>query len=140
MRNRSRSIVAFLSLALGGFVSASPGPSPSVSPAAEEVSGWIAEKDDNICGIFDLKKISNPAKVDYDELLASTEEMKKLKQDKIDPESPKGKQLRKAAADSVTKASETVRKTRGNCSVWKAIRHRDGRVIADLTRYVKEKL
>jgi len=143
---RSTTIVLVSSLVLGGLLGARPAPaSPSSAPGwqpapAEEANGWIAEKDDNICGISDLKKVSNPAKVDYDELLAATPEMKKLKQDQIDPESPKGKQLRKAAADSVTKASETVRKSSGHCSVWKAIKHKDGREIDDLTPTVKEKL
>jgi hypothetical protein len=103
-------------------------------------TGWIVDKADNICGLDDPKMLSKPAKVDYDTLLRATAEMKKIKDDKIDPNSPQGIQLRQAAATRVQKAAEKVRTTDGYCSVWKTIRHQDGRVIPDITDAVKAQL
>ena len=107
----------------------------------EEVeTSWIAVRGDNICGLDDPKMLSKPAKVDYDALLHATSEMKKIKDDKIDPNSPQGIQLRQAAATRVQKAAEKVRSSDGYCSVWKTIRHQDGRAVADITDAVKAQL
>ncbi len=115
-------------------------PVPGPVSIAEEAQTWIAEKSDNICGLSDPKKLSNPAKVDYDALLKATAEMKKLEKEGIDPDSPQGKQLRKEATDKVTKASEKIRKKQGHCSVWKQIRHKDGRAVTDLTDDIKKEI
>ena len=112
----------------------------NVLAALAESGDWKASSGDNIAGISDLKKISNPATVDYTGLLAATTEMKELKRDRIDPESAKGRSLRQLAADRVTKASEAVRKEKRHCSVWKAIAHADKRKIPDITKAVKDKL
>jgi hypothetical protein len=110
-------------------------------PATEVVAGhgWKAEESDNICGISDLKKVSRPAKVDYEKVLAATPQMKKIEDEGIDPKSPEGKALRKAARTLVTKSSEAVRKAESHCSVWKAISHKDGRTIPDVTEKVIER-
>ena len=110
------------------------------TPGYEVGTGWIVDRADNICGLDDPKMLSKPAKVDYDALLKATPEMKKIKDDKIDPNSPQGIQLRQAAATRVQKAAEKVRTTDGYCSVWKTIRHQDGRVIPDITDAVKAQL
>ena len=102
--------------------------------------GWIVDRSDNICGLDDPKMLSKPAKVDYDSLLRATPEMKKIKDDKIDPNSPQGIQLRQAAASRVQKAADKVRAADGYCSVWKAIKHQDGRAIPDVTDAVKAQL
>lgn len=107
---------------------------------AEPSTGWIVDRSDNICGLDDPKMLSKPAKLDYDALLKSTPEMKKIKDDKIDPNSPEGIQLRQAAASRVQKAAEKVRSSSGYCSIWKTIRHQDGRAIPDVTDAVKAQL
>ena len=112
---------------------------PGVS-TGEVVAGWIVDRADNICGLDDPKMLSKPAKVDYDALIKATPEMKKIKDDKIDPNSPQGIQLRQAAATRVQTAAEKVRATESYCSVWKSIRHSDGRAVADITEAVKAQL
>jgi len=99
--------------------------------------GWKADPADNICGLRDVRQLSDPAKVDYEELLEATPEIKKMKEDGIDPESPKGIQLRTQAADRITRTCNTVREDEGHCSVWKKISHSDGRSVADITAEVK---
>ena len=102
--------------------------------------GWISNKSDNICGIDDLKKVSNPAQVDYPDLLAATPQMKRIKKDGIDPKSPQGKLLRQEASTLITKACETVRTAKGYCGIWKAISHSDHRKVPDATSAVKAEL
>jgi len=110
----------------------------SAAPNAHEMgTGWIVDRADNVCGLDDAKMLSKPAKIDYDALLKATPEMKKIKDDKIDPNSPQGIQLRQAAATRVQTAADKVRSADGYCSVWKAIRHQDGRAVPDVTDAVK---
>lgn len=101
---------------------------------------WIADRTENICGLDDPKMLSNPAKVDYDTLLKATAEWKKMKDEKIDPNSAEGIQLRQKAAERVRDACEKSRTAKSYCSVWKSIRHADGRSIPDITDAVKESL
>lgn len=150
MQIRLSLIVAVLSLSLGGFVNAysstavpDPATPATLWPTShlELAGGWIANpREDFICGIDDLAKVSNPARVDYDELLGATKEMKELKHDKVDPESIKGKDLVKRAKTEVTKVCEIVRDARGHCGVWKVIRHDDGRIVPNITAEVKQQL
>lgn len=127
-----------LSFGFGGVTHSQPAPSALVMPAAE--ARWVADEDDNICGIKDLKKVSNPAKVDYDGLWDATPQIKTMKEKKIDPESTEGKALRSQAKTLITKTCELVRAAKGHCGVWKTIKNEDGRTIADVTEAVKEKL
>ena len=125
---------------------------PAVAPEAMDVDvatshevmvaddGWQASEADNIAGLSDLKKLSNPAVVDYDALLEATSEMKEMKRERIDPDSTKGRSLRQQAADRVTKAAELIRKENRHCSVWKKISNKDGRKVPDVTNAVKDKL
>jgi hypothetical protein len=124
------------SLAFGGSASTQP----ATASAAVLESKWIANEDDNICGIKDLKKVSSPAKVDYDELWEATPQIKKMKEKKIDPESTEGKALRSQAKTLITKTCESVRSSKSYCSVWKAIKNEDKRTVPDLTKDVKDKL
>ncbi len=140
MNTRSSLIVMTLSLVLGGFVNAHPAPAPVLSgELAPTLHGWIAKESDNICGITALKRVTNPGKVDYDKLYASTPQIKEMKRRDIDPDSPEGKALRKGAQVLITKSSELVRAAQGHCGVWRAIAHRDGRGIADVTQDVLER-
>ena len=149
MKTRIRSAARIAAFAALAALSATargivPCPNPPIAPAGvapgEVAAGWIVDRADNICGLDDAKMLSKPAKVDYDALLRATPEMKKIKDDKIDPNSPQGIQLRQAAATRVQTAAEKVRGTEGYCSVWKAIRHSDGRAVADITEAVKAQL
>ena len=105
---------------------------------ADTTPCWIADRADSICGLDDPRLLSYPAKVNYGLLFQATSEMKKLRDQGIDPYSPEGIQLRAKAADRVQAAAERVRLKGGYCSVWKRISHRDGRVIPDLTNEVLE--
>ena len=138
-------LAAILGLVLGSNALAAPDVQPGGNAAGDAVArpegtDWIAKTADNVCGINNPKRVSNPARVSFDQLLEATEEIKKLKRDKIDPDSPEGIQLRQKAKERVTKACEAIRKDRGHCGIWKAIRHKDGRQIPDVTSAVKSKL
>ena len=101
---------------------------------------WIVKSSDSICGLREASQLSSPAVVDHDALLKATPEMKKLEREGIDPSSPKGVQLKAKAADRVAEAAEDVRKAQGHCSVWKAVRHKDGRSVQDVTSLVMAQL
>ena len=96
----------------------------------------MAKKGDNICGLRDLNQLSNPAKLNYKRCLAATPEMKKMKSEGIKPSSPEGIQLANAAATRVNTAANTIRQAGGFCSVWKTIKHNDGRNVSDITARV----
>ena len=55
-------IVVTLSFVLGGSVTATPAPTPEPDLAAAAFHDWIARESDNICGISDLDKVTNPEK------------------------------------------------------------------------------
>lgn len=140
MSNRLCLSLVLLSLVFGGVARSEPHTAAvgSALPAVEDK--WVADEDDNICGIKDLKKISNPAKVDYDSLWDATPQIKKMKEKKIDPESTEGKALRSEAKTLVTKSCELVRSAKGYCGVWKTIKNEDGRTVPDITDDVKTKI
>jgi len=143
MSQRIRLSLILLGLALGGRAQALPSSAVDQKVALAvylAADKWIAADDDNICGIKDLKKVSNPAKVDYDDLWEATPQIKKMKEKKIDPESTEGKALRSQAKTLITKTCELVRTAKGHCGIWKAIRNEDGRTVPDLTGDVKSKL
>ena len=115
------------------------GPQSSAPDALDTppVAGWVVDRADNICGLEDPKMLSKPAKVDYDVLLKATPQYKKIKDNKINPNSPEGIQLRQEAVSKVRDASEKIRQQESYCSVWKAIKHTDGHAIAEITDLVK---
>ncbi|MEO0652026.1 MAG: hypothetical protein AAFZ65_15240 [Planctomycetota bacterium] len=104
--------------------------------ATAPVFGWVASDSDHICGIQVPSHISNPATIDLNRALAATEEMRRMKRDGINPNSARGKALKNAAQRRVRDAATTVKDNLGHCSVWKAIRHSDGRTVADVTDQV----
>ncbi len=101
---------------------------------------YVLDKTDNICGLDTAKQLTNPAKVDYDDLMDATPEIRKMKKEKIDENSAKGIQLRTEAEERVRKACEKVMNDKSHCSVWKKIKRRDGKKIPDITKTVKKKI
>jgi hypothetical protein len=99
--------------------------------------GWIVKAENNICGLSDASQLSNPAVVDFAVLLDATPEYKKMKDQKISATSPEGIKLNKEAVDRIALQCESIRASNGYCSVWKEIKHRDGRAITDVTDKVK---
>lgn len=141
------STIAILALVLAGSTSLLPqaanaGAASSTDATVVEalLSGWTARAEDSIVGLSDPKTLSNPAKVDYSALMKATPEMKRMKKDRIDPNSPEGIQLKAAAQTRVQNACQAVMDSEGHCSVWKAISHSDGRSITDITATVKRQL
>lgn len=104
--------------------------------AAAGARDWTAKTEDNICGLRDLAQVSNPVVIDFQACLDATPEMKKIKAEKIDPKSPDGIRLTTEATNRVTQACESVQKANGYCSVWKSIKHKDGRAITDVSSQV----
>ncbi|MCY2959153.1 MAG: hypothetical protein NTY35_03225 [Planctomycetota bacterium] len=108
--------------------------------SAQVDTRWIVDPADNVCGLSDARMLSRPARVDYPVVLAATPEMKRIVDEGIDPNSSVGVMLRQQAVDRVLRVAEQVRVREGYCSVWKRIRHRDGRVIPDVTEPVRQRL
>jgi hypothetical protein len=133
-------MIAMFALFSGGLGHTGQGPAEGttlhVAPATSE---WVANEDDNICGISDLKKVTNPAEVSYDRLLDATPQIQEMKRKGIDSDSAEGKALRKGAKTLITKTCELVRAAKGHCSVWRAISNKDKRAIPDITDEVIEK-
>ena len=126
-------------------VTAAAGPAPSAPSGSASTqpptgSDWIARTTDNICGLSNLNQLSNPAEVDFAACLAATPQMKRMRDEKIDPGSPEGIRLHTEAVNRVKDACETVRVANGYCSVWKEIRNKDGRAIPSVTDKVKAQL
>jgi hypothetical protein len=96
-------------------------------------SSWVVIKSDNICGIANVHKISNPAVVEYRTLLHDTSQYKYIVKNGINPDSTQGKLLLSKAHTEIVKACENERQSGGYCGVWKKISHVDGRLIADIT-------
>ena len=142
MKIQQSLMIGALCLAFGGLTWAvsTPAPAAAAESATAVSQGWKAKGADIITGISDLTKVSNPATVDYDQLLEATPQMKQLKKEKIDPDSPQGKLLRQAANSLITKKCTLVRTQRGYCGIWKAIRHEDGRAVPDVTYEVLAEL
>lgn len=109
---------------------------PATTPASAFGRDWIVRTADNVCGLRDANQLTRPGLIDFEACLAATPEMKKIVSQGIDPKSAEGIQLRNAAVTRVTNAAEAVRASGGYCSVWKEVRHKDGRAIDDLSSQV----
>lgn len=139
------SLLALLALAAPMLAKSTPAASAAASAGQVQVldpqaKGWNVDKADNICGLDDSKMLSKPAKVDFDTLLKATPQWKKIRDEKIDPNSPEGIQLRQEAVNKVRDACDKIRVQDGYCSVWKTISHSDGRTVSDITDLVKAQL
>jgi len=110
--------------------------SSAVSQLAPNGRDWILKSADNICGLRDPNQLTYPALIDFDTCLDATPEMRRMRDQGIDPQSAEGIQLRSKAVTRLTNACESVRGTNGHCSVWKEIRHKDGRSIPDISSQV----
>ena len=113
---------------------------PEVTSDDGRGTDYIVNRSDNICGLDNPRQLTRPAKIDYGALLAETSEMKLMKKEKIKADSPRGIQLRTAAAKKVSRACEKIRSDKSYCSVWKTIRRRDGKTIKDITTLVKKEI
>lgn len=102
--------------------------------------GWECKSSDNICGLRDKRQLSNPAQVDWSSLLDDTPEMQEMTKKGIDPNSPEGIRLKNKAESRLRAACEAEMDAGGHCSVWKAISHKDGRDIPDITEAVRARL
>lgn len=109
------------------------------SAAALEPGGrdWVVKAENNICGLSDAAQLSNPVVVDFQVLLDATPEYKKMKDQKISATSPEGIKLNNEAVNRIATQCESIRASNGYCSVWKEIKHKDGRAITDVTEKVK---
>jgi len=135
------SLLALLALAAPMLAKSTPAASAGqVQVLDPQAKGWNVDKADNICGLDDSKMLSKPAKVDFDTLLKATPQWKKIRDEKIDPNSPEGIQLRQEAVNKVRDACDKIRVQDGYCSVWKTISHSDGRTVSDITDLVKAQL
>jgi hypothetical protein len=84
---------------------------------------WIANTEDNICGVSDLRMVKQPGIVDWNALMDSTAEMRKIKREKIKKDSPAGVTLIAKAEEKCMKAClKQMRKTKVD-SMWKNISH-----------------
>ena len=101
---------------------------------------FILDKKDNICGTDEPRAIQNPAKINYESVLNSTDEMRKIKQRKIDKDSAEGIRLLSLARRKILSACEKVQLAHGYDSMWRAVKRRDKRPIADLTDKVKQQI
>ena len=141
---KNLALIVLISLCLPGSSSARPATVDEAASRAVFDDGrgtpYSVSKSDNICGLDEPRQLTKPAKVNYETLLAATTEAKKIEKDKIDPTSSEGITLMTKARSRVLKACESVRQSRGHCSVWKAIKRRDKKAIPDVTDAVKRLL
>ncbi|MFT5731413.1 MAG: hypothetical protein ACJA2W_000573 [Planctomycetota bacterium] len=96
-------------------------------------SDYIAEHVDSICGLDDVRVLSKPASVQYDDLMNATAERRRMQAESIDPTSALGQVLETKARRRVHTACHAVMTRLEHCSVWKEITHRNGAEIADIT-------
>ena len=133
-------VVAFAPAAAGAADGTPTVHTPLANSVVPDADDWVCREEDNICGLRDKRTLSSPAKVDWDTLLGETPEMEEMDRKGIDPNSARGIELRQKAVERLTAACEAARDAAGHCSVWKSIRHKDGRDIADLTEDVRGRL
>ena len=84
----------------------------------------VADAEDNICGLSDLRMVRQPGVVDWTALMGATSEMKKIKKEGIKKDSPEGVLLiTKAESKCRTACVKQMRKTKVD-SMWKRITHK----------------
>jgi hypothetical protein len=138
MKNTALLLIALIATALPAApldLSRAPG-----SEAETAGRDWIARSSDNICGLRDTKQVSHPATVSWSTLWRATPEIQRIEREGIDENSVEGIKLRQDAVDRINRACKQVMSERGLCSVWKRIRHRDGRTVPDVTDQVRASL
>ena len=113
---------------------------PVWGPGDGRGTPFILNRLDNICGLDEPRAITNPATVDFAALLAATPEVRALKRKRIRPDSAKGTQIMANARRRVLTVCQALCASEGYCGVWKKIRRRDRRAVADLTAKAKAAL
>jgi len=84
---------------------------------------WIATPSDNICGIKKPEQVTQPGIISWQQALDATDEMKKIKREKIDKNSALGITLIEAATRKTRNACQKAMKDMNVDSVWKQISH-----------------
>jgi len=84
---------------------------------------WIATPSDNICGIKKPEQVTQPGIISWQQALDATDEMKKIKREKIDKNSALGITLMEAATRKTRNACQKAMKDMNVDSVWKQISH-----------------
>ena len=84
---------------------------------------WIATPADNICGLKDPKQVRQPGIISWRQAMDATDEMKKIKREKIDKNSALGITLIEAATRKTRNACQRAMKDMNVDSVWKQISH-----------------
>ena len=84
---------------------------------------WIATPADNICGLKDPKQVRQPGIISWRQAMDATDEMKKIKREKIDKKSALGITLMEAATRKTRNACQKAMKDMNVDSVWKQISH-----------------
>jgi len=97
---------------------------------------YIVKRADNICGISIPRHIAHPAKLNYDRVFQATPQARKMKRDRIDPESARGIILHNQGAALVRTKCVEIQQQKRYCSIWKRIRRRDGKPLPDITKLV----
>jgi hypothetical protein len=137
-------IVAALAVAPAAAGVSHPGSAPVLAPERVGVgvaSGdWVVADADNVCGLTDARQLKNPAVVDYDALLDATPEVQEMKRKGIDRDTPRGQVLYNKAVDRVRNAAADVMKDKGYDSIWKTIKHKQGKKAPDATDEIKRLL
>tara|TARA_R100000458_G_C8261391_1_gene236872 strand:+ start:1370 stop:1801 length:432 start_codon:yes stop_codon:yes gene_type:complete len=106
-----------------GFITACLPPVIEHTFMVDSAIEWVADAEDNICGLSDLRMIRQPGVVDWVALMEETSEMKKIKREGIKKDSPEGILLiTKAEGKCRTACVKQMRKTKVD-SMWKRITH-----------------
>lgn len=132
MKYRAQILAALLGI-LGGAACATPEGLHAELIENDAGPVWIVKPEDSICGLDDPRMLSAPAKLQYDRIYRATPEVRRMEKEGIDPASATGILLRQQAQDRIYRTCEFVRERDGYCSIWKAIRHVDGRQVPDVT-------
>jgi|TARA_Y100000034_G_scaffold133311_1_gene198435 hypothetical protein len=103
------------------------------------LGSWVAQPEDNICGIKNVQNVSNPAVIDWSSAMNITKEIKTLKKHKIDRKSARGRLLIADATDKVARASNFIMNKIEVDSVWKKITHPTKKAL-NITQRVKDKI
>ena len=112
----------------------------SLIPDDGRGSGYSFVTKDNLCGLKEARQLSSPAQVNYDSLLESTPEVRKMRARRIAPSSAQGTRLLAAARSRILKACKCELSDKGHCSIWKKISRRDGASINDVTSSIRKRI
>ena len=133
MKSRAQLLLALLALPGGLSCATQQEGLHAALSDADAGPVWIVKTGDSICGLDDPRMLSAPARLQFDRIYRSTPEVRRMEAEGIAPDSATGILLHQQALDRIYRTCEFVRNRDGYCSIWKAIRHVDGRPIPDVT-------